>query len=417
MNEKEIRKLRKKFIGIAMLSFVLVAVFVGALINVMNYYVTQKDINWSLEQIASGRENFKDQNDPAGRLPEAPSFAEVFSPSYHRNAFYIFEFDENGEEILFHASHEDAYSIETIKETAAAIIEQGAKQGKSGMYYYQSNKGDDNKTTLVLLDCSATIFSRMRLLYSSLIVGCVAVLISFVLVIVFSKKMIQPEIEMSKRQTQFLTNVSHELKTPLAVIRSNAEMEEISRGESEWTQSTVRQVDRMTALIKNLVMITKQREQESDREIQAIDISAAISQTVNEFAGLAEKEGIVFEKKIHDGVTLLAEESKIRQLAMILLDNAVKYCDKNGRISVSLEPVQRTKRGVCFTVSNSYANGSQEDCSKFFDRFYREDKAHNIDMGGFGIGLSIAESICEQYKGTIRSQWYSGMISFICELY
>ena len=95
----------------------------------------------------------------------------------------------------------------------------------------------------------------------------------------------------------------------------------------------------------------------------------------------------------------------------ILLDNAVKYCDENGSIFVGLEG---HKKGIRLTVSNSYADGKDIDCKRFFDRFYREDNSRNIDTGGYGIGLSIAESICGQYGGDIQAQWQNGRISFVC---
>ena len=103
---------------------------------------------------------------------------------------------------------------------------------------------------------------------------------------------------------------------------------------------------------------------------------------------------------------------------MLLLDNAVKYCDENGTIEIRLEPfAKRSRKGVRMTVSNDYAAGKDVDYARFFDRFYREDKSHNIDTGGYGIGLSIAESICAQQNGSIRAAWRDGRISFICELF
>ena len=213
-------------------------------------------------------------------------------------------------------------------------------------------------------------------------------------------------------------NASHELKTPLAVIRSNTEMEEIVSGESEWTQSTIRQVDRMNSLIQNLVMISKSREMEGRTELAKINASEAVAQTARDFASRAETEGKTLLQDIVPDLELTADGSQLRQLTMILLDNAVKYCDANGNIAIRLEPAAKWgKKGIRLTVSNDYAAGKDVDYTRFFDRFYREDKSHNIDTGGYGIGLSIAEHICEQYKGSIRADWRDGKIFFICDLF
>ena len=113
---------------------------------------------------------------------------------------------------------------------------------------------------------------------------------------------------------------------------------------------------------------------------------------------------------------MLADSSKIRQLTTLLVDNAVKYCDEGGKIEVTAGQI-KNGRGAALTVSNSYAEGADVDYSRFFERFYRQDSSHNIDKGGYGIGLSLAESICSQYGGDIRAQWKDGVISFICQLF
>ena len=93
----------------------------------------------------------------------------------------------------------------------------------------------------------------------------------------------------------------------------------------------------------------------------------------------------------------------------------MKYCDENGTIGVELIPVKGRKR-ILLTVSNDYKEGTTVDYNRFFDRFYREDSSHNIDKGGYGIGLSIAESICMQYGGSISANWRNNVIFFVCFL-
>lgn len=303
-----------------------------------------------------------------------------------------------------------------IRENAAEIMKKETSNGRRGLFYYRKTVDENGSATLVIMDGSYVIFMRMRLLYASIAVAAVSILAALLLVIGFSEKMIHPEIENSKRQLQFLTNVSHELKTPLAVIRSNAEMEELSYGENEWTQSTIRQVDRMNSLIQNLVLITKTREIGSGSEDPIINVSDVIVQISKEYSAMAKSMEKVLRYRVDTEIETAIDESRFRQLIVILLDNAVKYCDKAGEINVVL--IRQKKEGNSFRliISNTYAEGDEIDCMRFFDRFYRADTSHNIDTGGFGIGLSIARSLCEQFGGSIRAQWRGGEISFICNI-
>ena len=417
MNTRGIQKLRQKFILIAMVSFFLAMAFIGTLINVANYFVTQREIDWTLAQIGESRGDI--ENDESSyRSPDASSVKDVFSPSYQRSAFYIVFYNADGTTDSLIASKGSMATEETVRENAADILSLGKEKGRYYQYYYRITKNDDGTSTLVMLDCGVALYSRLRLAYASLAIGVFGMLITLFPVIGLSKKAVAPEIENSRKQEQFLTNASHELKTPLAVIRSNTEMEEIVSGESEWTQSTIRQVDRMNSLIQNLVMISKSREMEGRTELAKINASEAVAQTARDFASRAETEGKTLLQDIVPDLELTADGSQLRQLTMILLDNAVKYCDANGNIAIRLEPAAKWgKKGIRLTVSNDYAAGKDVDYTRFFDRFYREDKSHNIDTGGYGIGLSIAEHICEQYKGSIRADWRDGKIFFICDLF
>ena len=224
---------------------------------------------------------------------------------------------------------------------------------------------------------------------------------------------IAPEIRNAEQQKQFITNASHELKTPLAVIKANTQVQEMMNGKDEWTESTMRQVDRMTGLIQNLVTIVRAEEKEDSEDRIDTDVSEAIRDTVKSYLPVAENAGETLNQNIGDGIHMKAVESQIRQLATLLIDNAIKYCDEHGTINVEL---LQKGRGVKLSVSNTYAEGKNADYSKFFERFYRADQSHNVDKGGYGIGLSIAESLVKQYNGSIDASWKDDVITFDCIL-
>lgn len=413
MNTKEIHALRRKFIIISMLSFLLVMVFIGTVINIVSYTVTIRSIKTALNNI---RENEGKIND----LPETgengapfdPSFLDAFSPKYRHNHYFMLEFDEESSITTFSSNAINNREMELVQQYSEQILEDDDTFGRYGVYYFMKNDDGNGSVTLVLLDCTTEISSTLRILSATVITCIVALIIAFILVRLFSWKVIQPEIENSERQKQFITNASHELKTPLAVIRANTELLEVIAGENEWTKSTLNQVDHMNGLIQNLVMIAKAAEREDKSKLAEINASEAVEQTVAPYKALAEQSGKTLDTEIEKEVMVTTDESKLRQLTTILVDNAIKYCDENGRVSVSLIPVKRGQTRMRLIVSNSYKDGADIDCNRFFDRFYREDQSHNIDKGGYGIGLSIAESICRQYGGSIKAGFKDGVISF-----
>jgi signal transduction histidine kinase len=185
-------------------------------------------------------------------------------------------------------------------------------------------------------------------------------------------------------------------------------------GEDEWSESTMKQIDHMNGLIQNLVMISKAQEIEDKTDLSIIDVSSVVEGTVKTFESVAAKEELTLTTNIVPEAKMKADASKIMQLTTLLVDNAIKYCDDGGTVKVEL--AQPKKGSVRLTVINSYKDGANVDYNKFFERFYREDKSHNIDKGGYGIGLSIADNLCRQYNGSIKALWKNGEISFVCLL-
>ena len=415
MNTKEIRRLRRKFIIISMLSFFLVMVFIGVVINVSSHVVTVNSIKSTLHDISMNQgirledEDgfYRDENGPF-----SPSITDVFSPTYRHNHFFYMKYNASDNICTVSSNSNNDFELKLVNSYADKLIDSDETFGHYGVYYYLKENSNDGSVTLTILDCTSEVESKLRILSATVVTIILALFITFILVRVFSHKLIQPEIENSERQRQFITNASHELKTPLAVIRANTELLEVTGGENEWTKSTLNQVDHLNGLIQNLVMISRAEEKEDVSSLVSINASEAVEQTIKPYQALATQSGKELSLGIDKDVMVLADESKLRQLATILIDNAIKYCDDGGKVVVSLSQLKKNK--IKLTVSNSFASGKDVDYNVFFDRFYREDKSHNIDKGGYGIGLSIAESICRQYRGNIKAVWKDGIISFIC---
>ena len=348
--------------------------------------------------------------------------------SYYTTRYFAVLFDENETVSVIKTSHIAYIDEEQAEEYARIALDRPFHFGNFGRYYYYCADRESGGTIVVYLDRTEQLSLMRRVLISVLSILGFGTFLSFFIMRLLSKGFVRTEMENVEKQKQFITNASHELKTPLAVIKANTEMQEMMDGESEWSQSTLRQVDRMTGLIGNLVQIARAQEM-TDGELAPTDIAAAVSETADSFAPVAASDGKKLEKEIPDSLVIKSSDSSMRQLTSLLVDNAIKYCDDGGTIKVELA---RSRRGAVLTVSNDYAEGANVDYTRFFERFYRQDEAHTISAGtvtgssegssgertgksGYGIGLSIAESLVKSMKGSIDVSWDKGRILFTCK--
>jgi signal transduction histidine kinase len=169
-------------------------------------------------------------------------------------------------------------------------------------------------------------------------------------------------------------------------------------GENEWTESTLRQVDHMNDLIKNLVLLSRSEETVDRSAMAEINITDALRETVKTFTPVATQAGRTLTGDIQDEIRIVADSGTIEQLASLLIDNAIKYCDEGGTVSVN---AAKKGKGLRLVVSNTYAEGKNQDYSRFFDRFYR---AHNsgVNIKGTGLGLAIVKLICDKHDAEIN---------------
>ena len=230
----------------------------------------------------------------------------------------------------------------------------------------------------------------------------VALLISsaiFLLVCFFSKRAVRSIAVSIEKQRQFITDAGHELKTPLTIISANCEILELNQGENEWLDGIEKQVSRLRKLVNNLVTLSRLDEERPAGPKVRFSLSDAVYDTAMTFSATAERSGKHLRVTVEPDVFIAGDEGAVRQLASILLDNAVKYTDQGGEIAVSLIGGRRP----VLSVENDYSAVNELALSRLFDRFYRADPARTGD-GSHGLGLSIARSIAETHRASIRAE-------------
>ena len=313
-----------------------------------------------------------------------------------------------------------ALEEEEAAELAAAAVEKA--RGNGGIYHtdsghayvYEKSVAEDGTGLIVLLDASQQYWISRRIMLYMIGMWLVVLLIYFVLMLIYSRRMIRPFIENDERQKRFITNASHELKTPVAVIAANTEMIEALNGESKWTESTLRQTGRLQRLIEELVVLARVDEMKQ-ADLSDVDMAEIVRATAEPYRSVVESGGQSFSVAAPKTLIVRGEQRSLAELTTILTDNAAKYCDEGGRVSVALTEGPRGK-GARLTVSNTYAAGAGEDYNKFFERFYRADESHNSRKEGFGIGLSMAKEIAERLSGRLTVDYQGDTISFVLEV-
>lgn len=446
MNNRNIEKIRKKFILVASFSFFSVMLLMGGLIYTASYFAMQNEIHSTLDYIVENDGDIKRKKVTADvtidsrqtqinmtigeektvALPtQAPvtmgeALQRIFGignwmhssaefPYSLRYFAVLYDSEKNVEEVK--TNHIAAVEEKEAEKFAEYALEEGTTFGSFDNYYFEVADRENGGTIVVYLEALSQMNGVSRIFYLSLMLIGFGSIVTLLLVLFFSKKIVKREIKRNEMQDRFMTNASHELKTPLSVIKANTEVEQMLNGENEWNRSTMQQVERMTGLIANLIQIVRAEEKENMEPLGNTDISAVVKETSDTFKSVAVQEGKNLENDIEAHVAGMMRETDVRQLVSLFVDNAIKYCDEKGNILVS---VKTKGKNIKISVSNDYAEGENTDYSKFFERFYRKDESHNIEKGGYGIGLSIAESIVERYRGNLKADWKDGRISFIC---
>ena len=261
-------------------------------------------------------------------------------------------------------------------------------------YFYKEN----NKA--VVLDAR----SEKEALNSTYIVSTSICLSAFILIttfsFLFSKKVIRPYEKNYESQRRFLTDASHELKTPLAIISANLDVLESENENNKWVNSSQEQITRMRNLINEMVSLNKIEELNGNTKKEKFDMSSSLIEAIESYESLSIDNNIKFIYDIPENIIYEGDESLILKLYGIFLDNAFKYVSKDGWIDISLKD---NKKKVILTFSNSVENVDEEKLKYCFDRFYTLDESRSKSRSGFGIGLSIAQAIVKEHNGEIKT--------------
>ena len=395
-----IYRLQKRFILICTVSVLTVIALVFGVILVLNISSMNRNMDMLADRVSEGGGRFpgamEEKLRPDKIPPRNEQNFEFITPEtpFSTRHFTVF-FDKQGE--VARTNTESIYSIteETAIEYAESVIDDQDARGWIDNYRYKVF-ATEMGTGVVFVDGSMSRSSLMQSMTIAglVLLGCAALVL--ILIFLLSKKAVKPIAESYEKQKQFITDANHELKTPLTLILANLDIAEAELGKNEWLDDIRSEGHRMTELVNQLVALSRMDEEGQPLSITEVALGKLVADTVAEFEPLAKERGKALISNIDKAIYYCGDEALLHRLVGILMDNAIKYCDQGGEITVNLHRGRRT----VLTVENTYASVGELELNRLFDRFYRADKARKF-TGGYGVGLSMAKAIVEKHKGEI----------------
>ncbi|WP_337563863.1 HAMP domain-containing sensor histidine kinase [Megasphaera sp.] len=420
-----IKRLRRKFIIMATIGVLVVLGGALGLINTIAYMRMNQQVMSVLTYIIhnNGAVPQKIGGDD-GSFFSDPSWTEETPEFAYQIRFFSVLVNAGGYaekiDIQYIASFSEKEAIDYARTTVAEARENGTKQGffkkNRASYAYMIQPNDDGSFLIVILDCTRDVAAVASFMRYSLWFGLGCVILYVIILAAMCNVAIRPFVRNMENQKRFITNAGHELKTPIAIISANAEAIEMLNGQSQWTDSILKQVRRLSNLIQDLIMLSKMGERSQvDLVITDVNLSETVHAVADSFQQLAIDAEKTLTTAIADGIHVKGDSKCFYELVNILVDNAVKYCDDKGTIDVSLRR-GRLGKGAVVAVTNTYADGANVDYSRFFERFYRGDTSHNSQKAGYGIGLSMAEELTKLMGGKINVSYKAQRITFTVRL-
>lgn len=394
-----IRKLQWKFVTIIMsIVTITFCVILGLVYHFTKMNLEAKSINM-MQNIAVHPFRLSDPNvlEEEIRLP-----------------YFVLQIDENGEIVTTGGGYYDLSDEEFLRKLTKIVFDSERELGMIEEYhlrYYHARTPRNDR--LVFADVSNELAALNGLMKICCLIGGASLLAFLWISILLARWTVKPIDVAWKQQRQFVADASHELKTPLTVIMTNAELmqngEYEERSKDRFLEGILIMSRQMKGLIEQMLELARADYIQTDTVFHSADLSKLISDAVLPFEPVFFEKGFLLTVQIDENIWIQGIETQLRQLLEIFLDNAGKYSRNGGMIWVTLK---RQKRMRCIlTVANEGDDIEPEDLKQIFKRFYRADKTRNA-QGSFGLGLSIAENIVKRHKGKIWAESKDGINYF-----
>lgn len=402
-----IKKLKKKFIALSMISLTLLLTVIVAGMNIINYSKVVSDADARLDVLEQNPIVFQDASRHSGPPDRLFGRGGRGGRSMTRDEaeelrFFTVVTDENGIAGQIDTSRISAVDEVQAKEYAEKVLAKGSEHGFVGEFRYSISRTDSG-STVTFLDCGRVLESFRDFLLASILMSLAGLLVVFLVISYFAERIVRPVAESYEKQKRFITDAGHEIKTPLAIIKANLDVINMDPDSTEDSLKEIGdQVDRLAGLTDDLVYLSRMEEKKDGNAVTEIPLSDVVSDTVSSFEVLAESSGRHIRQDIDPMIFVRGNVKDMEKLVSILIENAVKYSFGDDPIIVTLK--RNAKDCVLQVVNRTDKPVSNDNIDHIFDRFYRVDESRNSKTGGYGIGLSMADAIVTSYGGKISAE-------------
>lgn len=421
-----IKKLKTRFIVLAMVSLTVLLSVIVVGMNIINYDKVVSDADTRIEVLEQNavrimledmlnpfrdfNADFDDDRFTFGR--RGPGDHSISRDEAEESRFFMVSVDENGEVLETYTDRIYAVDSTDAAGYAEKALASGKEKGFVGDLRY-SVSDSTSGSMITFLDCGRTLGSFRAFLRASILMSLIGLIAVFFVILYFAGRIVRPVAESYEKQKRFITDAGHEIKTPLAIIKANIDLmdmeldnKRINKGELRENLGDINdQVDRLTGLTNDLVYLSRMEEAEDSLVMTDVPLSDIVTDTAKSFEPLAEEHGKAISTDIEELITVKGSTKELEKLLSILIENAIKYSTP-PEISVAL---RKEGKNAVLEVSNDTENElTNEQLSHVFERFYRMDSSRNSQTGGHGIGLSMANAIVNAHGGHISARTTNG---------
>ena len=407
-----IKKLRIKLI--LLLTLILSLVLAGVLfaVNIFNYN-SVTDVSYSrLDRIMSSL------SAPASYFGDYFGSTDKYyyydERGYEDNDIYIVFVGTQGSITNIAAQNDSGYSYDDIARLTRQVLSESFKRGRINDLIYIVKEFDygsfGTSYTVAFMDNRSIVQSTSTMLFNSLIIFVFGIAVIAVVSFLISASIVKPVEEAFNKQKQFISDASHELKTPIAVISANSDILQEDIGDNKWLGYIRSETDRMSRLINSLLTLTRLEMSSDKSNMHKLDICNAIMEVTMPFESVAFEKGVtLFCDLLDEEIMVNGNEEQLKQVVAILTDNAIKHCYEGGTVNVD---ARRVKNKCIISVSNQGEPIPFEIRDKIFERFFRADESRSREENRYGLGLAIAKQIVENHHGSISVKCDDGTTTF-----
>lgn len=341
-----------------------------------------------------------------------PNRNDLRNPMFMDMEVYIVSFDIKGHIVNINNYSNDGLTEQEIIDLANKNIGK-SKIGKIDNLYFNKyifslNPNND----LIIVNNTNTKDYLVSNLYKTIFIFIILEIVIVYVSNILTKWLTKPAKESFNKQKQFISDASHELKTPISIIMASAEALEDNPNEKKWLENIKSESERMNKLVTDLLDLSKSEDIEKKEIYNEINLSKLIKNKALSFESLMFEDDLELNLNIEKDIMFKCNQDMIKELLSILIDNAIKHGYKKSKIEVNLS---KNKELIILSVKNRGDSIPKEDQEKIFERFYRGDKSRNRNSNRYGLGLAIAKNIANKHNGNIFVNCKNGYTTFVVE--